>query len=263
MKRILLTFIATAGLSFACVASAPAQAIIILPLPRPGVEELYRLDALPAFRRSIAVGSVSSYDRTGGNDDGFRGTYSFVAWLDAFFGESKGEGLRPEGLYTHNDEPDLLAPYLYTRAGRADKTQARARQLMGGEYRTGRAGLPGNDDSGTMSSRYVWNAVGLYPNAGRDFYYVGSPLFTRARINLGAGRVFTIEARGASHENVYVQSAKLDGRTLARAWLTHSEVSRGGTLILNMGPRSPPWGSASRPPSLSNPSPGLRARAAR
>src|SRR5215203_5822605 len=78
MKRILLTFVALSALSFACVATAFAQATILPPLPRPGVEELYRLDALPAFKRSVAIGSVSSYDRTGGNDDGFRGTYSFV-----------------------------------------------------------------------------------------------------------------------------------------------------------------------------------------
>lgn len=47
-------------------------------LPAPGVAELYRLDALAAFKRSVRVGSVSSYDRTGGNNDGFEGTYSFV-----------------------------------------------------------------------------------------------------------------------------------------------------------------------------------------
>lgn len=55
-----------------------AQAPGGLPAPSPGVEELHRLDTLPAFRRSVNVGSVSSYDRTGGNDDGFNGTYSFV-----------------------------------------------------------------------------------------------------------------------------------------------------------------------------------------
>jgi hypothetical protein len=46
--------------------------------PRPGIEELHRLDSLPAFRRSLTVGSVSSYDRSGGNDDGFSGKYSFL-----------------------------------------------------------------------------------------------------------------------------------------------------------------------------------------
>jgi hypothetical protein len=43
-----------------------------------GMEELHRLDRLPAFKSSVAIGSVSSYDRSGGNDDGFSGRYSFV-----------------------------------------------------------------------------------------------------------------------------------------------------------------------------------------
>jgi hypothetical protein len=43
-----------------------------------GLEELYRLDRLPAFKSAVKVGSISSYDRTGGNDDGFSGKYSFV-----------------------------------------------------------------------------------------------------------------------------------------------------------------------------------------
>ncbi len=72
MKRTLLVclILAVAGLN------APGQESISL--PRPGVEELYRLDALPAFKGSVKVGSVSSYDRTGGNDDGFSGKHSFV-----------------------------------------------------------------------------------------------------------------------------------------------------------------------------------------
>lgn len=44
----------------------------------PGIEELYRLDRLPAFKGSVAVASQSSYDRTGGNNDGFGGEYSYV-----------------------------------------------------------------------------------------------------------------------------------------------------------------------------------------
>ena len=181
-------------------------------------------------------------ERVGGDD-------AFVRWLDAFFGEGAGaEVLRPEGLYTQGNEPDLLAPFLYVHAGRADKTQARVRRLMRSEYKTGRAGLPGNDDAGTMSSWYVWCAVGLYPNAGQNFYYIGSPVFTHSTIDLGGGRAFAIEAAGASAENVYVQSATLDGRPLGRAWLTHAEVARGGRLVLSMGREPTRWGGANRPP---------------
>ncbi|HYE15639.1 MAG TPA: GH92 family glycosyl hydrolase [Pyrinomonadaceae bacterium] len=184
-------------------------------------------------------------ERVGGDEE-------FTRWLDAFFGEggAGGEALRPEGLYTQGNEPDLLAPFLYTHAGRPDKAQARVRQIMRREYRVGRAGLPGNDDAGTMSSWYVWNAAGLYPNAGQAFYYIGSPVFTRAVVTLGAGRAFEIEAPAASASNIYIQSARLNGKALERAWLTHAEVSRGGRLVLRMGDRPSAWGRASRPPSI-------------
>ena len=179
------------------------------------------------------------------------GDLEFVRWLDVFFGEvGAGEPLRQEGLYTQGNEPDLLFPFLYVHAGRADRMQARVRQLMREEYRTGRAGLPGNDDAGTMSSWYVWCAVGLYPNAGQDYYYIGSPAFRRASIALGRNRLFTIEAPNSSPTNVYVQVAYLNGRPLDRAWLTHAEVSSGGRLILQMSDSPSGWGRANQPPTL-------------
>jgi predicted alpha-1,2-mannosidase len=182
------------------------------------------------------------------------GDEAFVHWLDLFFGDAQGtEALRPEGLYTHVNEPDLLAAYLYIHAGRADKTEAQVRRLMAREYRTGRAGLPGNDDSGTMSSWYVWNAIGLYPNAGQAFYYIGSPIFTRATIDLGGRRTFTISAPAASAANKYVQAARLNGRVLTRAYLTHAEIAAGGELRLDMSASPNGWGRANRPPSLSRP----------
>ena len=182
------------------------------------------------------------------------GDEPFVRWLDEFFDNGReGEPSFNPGLYTQGNEPDILAPFLYIHAGRADRTQAQVRRLMRREYRTGRAGLPGNDDAGTMSSWYVWNALGLYPNAGQDFYYIGSPAFTLAAISLGGGRTFTVEARDASAKNQYVQSATLNGRALDRAWLKHAEISRGGRLILRMSDSPSAWGSARRPPSVSRP----------
>lgn len=177
----------------------------------------------------------------------------FVKWLDAFFGEvsEAGAPLRREGLYTQGNEPDLLAPFLYVHAGRPDLTQTRVREIMRREYRTGRAGLPGNDDAGTMSSWYVWNAIGLYPNAGQDFYYLASPVFTRTIIDLGHRRTFEIEAVNASASNKYVRAATLNGATLDRAWLKHDEISRGGKLTLQMSASVSSWGDMKRPPSMS------------
>ncbi|HYE16107.1 MAG TPA: glycoside hydrolase family 172 protein [Pyrinomonadaceae bacterium] len=76
MKIILASLVIVSSAAFAARARQPAPRAAAP--PSPGVEELHRLDALARFRSSVKVGSVSSYDRTGGNDDGFRGTHSFV-----------------------------------------------------------------------------------------------------------------------------------------------------------------------------------------
>lgn len=158
---------------------------------------------------------------------------AFVDWLDDFF---------DRGIYNHANEPGFLAPFLYIHAGRPDRTAERVRHILATRYTTGRGGLPGNDDAGAMSSWYVWGAIGLYPNAGQPFYYVGSPLFRRSEVHLGDGKQFVIEAPQTSEANRYVQGATLNGQPLRRAWLLHSEVAQGGRLVLEMGPQASTWG---------------------
>ncbi|RZJ83425.1 MAG: glycoside hydrolase family 92 protein, partial [Brevundimonas sp.] len=151
----------------------------------------------------------------GGLTQRMGGDAGLVTWLDAFFGE---------GHYTHHNEPDILASYLYIHAGRQDRTAERTRVIVDGQYRLDRAGIPGNDDAGTLSAWYVWAAVGLFPSAGQPFYYIGSPIFERSTLKLEGTKTFTVAAPGVSADNKYVQSATLNGRALDRAWLTHEEV---------------------------------------
>lgn len=167
------------------------------------------------------------------------GKAAFVTWLD---------GLFDDGAYNHGNEPDILAPWLYIHAGRPDRTAERVRAIMARDYGSGRKGLPGNDDAGTLSSWYVWAAMGLFPNAGQPFYYIGSPVFSRTSIHLEHGKTFVIESLSASSANLYVESAELNGNPIDRAWLTHDEVARGGRLVLHMGPRPGLWGSDAPPP---------------
>ena len=219
--------------------------------------KLYMLDA-PRFTWMSAPyyeGSALQYSTfvpqdVGGLIGKIGGDEAFVKWLDEFFGEGDAT-LKKEGLYTHVNEPDILAAFLYIHAGRADKTQEKSREIMEREYRTGRAGLPGNDDAGTMSSWFIWNAIGLYPNAGQDFYYIGSPIFTRSEIDSGNNKKFIIESVNSSDTNKYVQSAVLNGKQIDRAWLKHSEIANGGKLILQMNDKPANWGNANRPPSMS------------
>jgi putative alpha-1,2-mannosidase len=115
-------------------------------------------------------------------------------------------------------------------------------------YTTGRGGLPGNNDSGGLTSCYVWNAVGLFPVTGQPVYLIGSPIFDAVSLQL-TGQTFTVEARNNSRENIHVQSAMLNGRALGRAYLSVEEVHSGGTLVLEMGPKPSGWASERRPPS--------------
>ncbi|GAC1420134.1 MAG: GH92 family glycosyl hydrolase [Acidobacteriaceae bacterium] len=171
-----------------------------------------------------------------------QGDAGFVRWLDDFF--------RGDENYNPGNEPDMLAPWLYIHAGRPDRTQAVVRELLEKYYKTGRSGLPGNDDAGAMTSWFAWASIGLYPNAGQPYYYIASPVFTQVKIAVGAGRMFTIEAPSANATNRYIQSARLNGRPLERAWLKHAELVAGGTLQLVLGSSPSNWGRSERLPSV-------------
>jgi putative alpha-1,2-mannosidase len=92
--------------------------------------------------------------------------------------------------------------------------------------------------------------MGLYPVSPVDgVYIIGSPIFERVTIHLDAryypGGTFTIITHHNSPRNIYIQSALLNGRPLERAWIRHSEIAAGGTLVFEMGPEpNKTWGSA-------------------
>jgi len=131
--------------------------------------------------------------------------------------------------------------------------------VMDHAYGAGVRGICGNEDVGQMSAWYVLSALGLHPVSPVDgIYIIGSPLFTRASVRLDPkyhhGKEFVVMARNNSAQNVYVQSATLNGTPLTRAWLRYSEITDGGTLELAMDSQpNHDWGSARKdlPPSVS------------
>lgn len=159
------------------------------------------------------------------------GSRSFVQRLNLFF----DKGLSGErGFYDVANEPSFLTPCLYIAAGRHDLTAKRIRQIISKYYNTGRSGLPGNDDSGAMGTWYLFNALGLYPNAGQNYYFITSPLISKATLRLLDGKTLKIIVRNQSPENIYVGKVKLNGKTVQRAWLFHKEVTEGGILEFTM-----------------------------
>lgn len=188
------------------------------------------------------------------------GKNHFVRYLTEFFDRTPTNFLWND-YYNHANEPVHHAAYLFTYAGAPWLTQKWSRFILDHAYGDKVNGLCGNDDVGQMSAWYVLSAVGFYPVSPVDeVYIIGSPLFNRTTLKLDPkyypGRKFTVIARNNSAQNIYIQSARLNGKPLERAWLRHAEIVAGGTLELQMGPEpNRAWGSADStlPPSLSRP----------
>lgn len=139
------------------------------------------------------------------------------------------------GQYVHGNEPDHHVIYFYTMLGEPQKAARYVRQVLDELYTDRPDGLCGNEDAGQMSAWFALSALGFYqvePAGAR--YWFGAPLFERAEIPV-AGGTFTIEAPGAATKS-YIKSATLNGRPLDRPYITHSEITAGGTLRLEMAP---------------------------
>ena len=173
------------------------------------------------------------------------GKERFINRLDTFF-----EG----DYYWHGNEPGHHIAYLFAYAGEPWKTQKWVHDIINREYFTTPDGLSGNDDAGQMSSWLVFSMVGFYPVCpGMPYYVIGSPSFEESVITLENGKKFTIEAKGASEKNIYIQSATLNGQPYDKSYILHKDIMNGGILSFVMGDTpNKEWASAtgSLPPSL-------------
>ncbi len=200
------------------------------------------------------------------------GPDAYTALLDRFFGFGaepvRQLGIDPdldeiaagydlgrfEGL---NNEPDMEAPWSYHWVGRPDRTAEVIHAAVHQQFGTGRGGLPGNDDSGGLSSWYVWASLGLFPVAGQQILLVNAPSFASARLRLRLrDATFTIETTGfveprAIDPPQYVQSMRFNGAELDRSWITNDEFHGGGVLTVDLGPSPSTWATTTLPPSTS------------
>ena len=151
------------------------------------------------------------------------------------------------------NEPGFLLPVLYNYAGRPDKTADIVHLILEKDFTDSRAGIPGNDDSGAMSSWLIFSTLGLFPVAGQDVYLISTPSIPDASLTLGNGKKLRIVAKNLDTNglNRYVQSATLNGVDLPTSWFRHAQIKDGATLVLAMGSAPSNWGRTPPPPSMS------------
>lgn len=154
-----------------------------------------------------------------------------------------GENISPDvsgfiGQYAHGNEPSHQIAYMYAYLGEAWKTQEKARQILDSMYHDGPDGYAGNEDAGQMSAWAVWSIAGLYPaNPAAGEYVFGSPAADEVSFALPNDRTFTVRARNNNTENIYIQSVTLNGEPYENTYIRHEELTKGGELLFEMGPR--------------------------
>jgi putative alpha-1,2-mannosidase len=162
----------------------------------------------------------------------------------------------PGLLYVGNEQSYLLF-FLFHFAGRPGLSSQYAHKYIPDSFNDTTSGIPGNDDSGAMGSFTSLTMMGLYPMSGQNVYLIIPPFFPEVNItNPQTGKTATIRTINfdAAYENIYIQSAKLDGEMYTKSWLTHKFFTEGGTLELTLGPQeSTSWGASEEdvPPSAS------------
>lgn len=137
-----------------------------------------------------------------------------------------------EGLYDPANEPDIAYPYLFSRVkGEEWRTQKQVRELLAKHFTTKPDGIPGNDDTGTMSAWAIFSMMGFYPDCpGEPMYTLTSPVFDSVTITDPSGTKLQIEVEKESPESVYISEMTLGGKPLKDFRISHDRLMQGGTL---------------------------------
>lgn len=155
----------------------------------------------------------------------FGGNDAFVNRLDMAFSNNH---------VVFDNEPAFHIPYLFVYAGQPYKTQKWLNHIRL-RFTPEPGGLPGNDDLGSMSSSYIFNAMGFYPvSPGKSIYTIGAPMFSKLTMHLAGNKKFIVKANNVSLKNYYIRKVFLNGIEFNKSWISHSTIMKGGEITFDM-----------------------------
>jgi predicted alpha-1,2-mannosidase len=167
------------------------------------------------------------------------GKEKVIADLNNFFGKTP-DNMMWNDYYNHANEPVHHVPFLYNRLGAPWLTQKWTREICRRAYHNSVEGLVGNEDVGQMSAWYVLAASGIHPVCPGDTRQeITSPVFNKVVLKLdpkyAKGKTFIITALNNSAANMYIQSARLNGKAYNKCYIDYKAIAAGGNLQLTMG----------------------------
>lgn len=181
----------------------------------------------PGMNRRVALA---------GGPDRFRGL------LDEFFSvgqvprswhPARDRMRRPDHFEGLNNECDMDAPFAYLWCGRVDRVAEICDLVRRCRFADGEGGCPGNNDSGSTGSWYVWSCLGLYPLTGTPYYLLTTPSAESAEIAFARG-ILRVRVERESSKSIYPVGYALDGKDFQEPWLRVSDVEAGGELVFRL-----------------------------
>lgn len=138
-----------------------------------------------------------------------------------------------KGYYDPANEPDIAYPYLFSYfRGEEWRTQKLVKELLAKHYTTKPDGLPGNEDTGTMSSWAIFSMMGFYPDCpGVPEYTLTTPTFDKITIKLdpaywGTDKLVIRKEGGDG----YIDQIRLGGKKYSKYRLTHEDLIHAGEI---------------------------------
>ncbi len=141
-----------------------------------------------------------------------------------------------KGLYDPANEPDIAYAHLFSYfKGEEWRTQKEIRRLLDTHFTTAPDGIPGNEDTGTMSSWAIFNMIGFYPDCpGKPEYTLVTPVFDKVTIRLDPRwykrEHLVVQCIRAHPEQIYIDRVRLHGKDYGKFRISHQELVDAGTL---------------------------------
>ena len=188
----------------------------------------------------------------------FGGQAAYSTFLNRLFLKAEpNRFVAPHGSHAssyidYENQPGTAMAHLFNYAGQPWLTQKWVRKIKQVTFGDTSAygGYNGDEDQGQMGALGVLMSIGLFEVQGgasvEPRYEITSPVFDQVTIQLNKeyypAETFTIQTTANTPDNIYIQSAQLEGKPLKRFWFLHKNFADGGTLSIDLGSEPTNWG---------------------